>query len=153
MIEIKLYNYNGHFNTINKILENETIINGIVRNDFYNISPSLDIETTISTNKDLFSFNYLYVAEVKKYYFITDIMVIDTNMYRLFLKEDVLKTYEDKIKNILGTVISSEDEYKYNSDFNTLHNVKPSILKYSFENNFNENGNIIMVALRGKGAE
>lgn len=46
------------------------------------------------------SFNYVYIEEFNRYYFVQDIQWIGENVYRFSLKEDYLMTWKDKIKAV-----------------------------------------------------
>lgn len=144
-MEIKLYNYAGYNTVINKTLSNETVFDGILYTATDITTPVIEVQSTMN----LFLYNYAYISDFQRYYFINSISITDTNFYKMTLREDVLKTYEGIIKNVYGVVTTSKTESPYDSTFDTQHDVRPTVKTYDFENNFNEDGSIIMVTLRG----
>jgi len=145
MESILLYNYTGQHNVINKKLETGVLVQGYFYDTMNIQTPTVDIDSTVN----MLNANYAYIPTFNRYYFIEQVSVIDSERYRVILKEDVLKTWENTIAEILGTVTKSAQADKYNSNYSTVHNVQPTTAKTDFENNFSEDGEIIMVTLRG----
>lgn len=56
-------------------------------------------------------FNYVYLSELNRYYFVTDINLIRTNLYEINLSIDVLMTYLTAIKNCQAFIDRNEDTY------------------------------------------
>lgn len=93
------------------------------RNNFASSDPS-DISVNIKDNcsimqpvfiltasaVDVVSYNYLYVADWGRYYFIKNIVTMPGTRLELICKEDVLTSNADAIKNIVGTVGRQESE-------------------------------------------
>lgn len=71
-------------------------------------------EPTIEVAKDnsLNNCNYLYIEEFDRFYFITDIVDIGGNTYRITTKEDVLETFKNSILNL--TCLVERQEFKRN---------------------------------------
>ncbi len=61
-------------------------------------------DITIATPTDISHFNYCYIQEVGRYYYITDIKILRDGVWALSLKIDVLMTYAAGIRSLTGTV-------------------------------------------------
>lgn len=99
-----------------------------------------------------FNYNYCFVRELNRYYFITGYTVIDNTQIELRLRIDVLKTYEDAIMASTGTVIERSDANKFISLRRQVFDARPNIehLDFPQQDLFDSNGHIIMVTLNGK---
>lgn len=145
MVTIDFYNYTGRPNTINKTLTNPTQMQGVFRSTFNVLQPSLRVKKS-----DVFNFNYCYIHELNRYYFITNVSVVDSDNYDISLSLDVLKTYEDEIMSATATVVEQQDADKFLSSRQQLFDVRPQINRIDFEPNlFDAEGNLIMVTLKG----
>jgi len=144
---LKLYKCVNHRNRIDKTLSNELTVNGNMKNALDVDNISIDLQTPIET----FNYNYAYVEELKRYYFVGTPVILPNGIITLPLECDVLMSFKSAVESIIGTVGKVQNGNKYYSGYNTAHDVRPNTEKFEFENNFNENGNIIMVTLRGVG--
>lgn len=61
-------------------------------------------------SKEIIKCNYCYIDELERYYFVSDIQVVNNDLIQLYLKEDVLYTYKDKI--LAHTAYVSRNEFK-----------------------------------------
>lgn len=147
MVTINFYSYNGHPDTINKVLGSPTPIDGALRQDFDILHPVLTLKKT-----PLPAFNYCYVSELGRYYFIDRVEYVGNNTYELSLSVDVLKTYESVILNATATVQESDTPLPYISTRRNVYDRQPNIEKVAFPNTglFNENGSIVMVTIKGR---
>ena len=99
-----------------------------------------------------FNYNYCFVRELNRYYFITGYTVIDNTQIELRLRIDVLKTYEDAIMGATGTVIERSDANKFISLRRQVFDARPNVehIEFPQQDLFDSNGHIIMVTLNGK---
>lgn len=99
---LTLYKTTSSDNTINKVLTNPVDINLRLKSDTDIIRPEL-----ILTNAgvDYNDFNYAYIPELERYYFIKDLVIINTKITKLVLECDYLETYK-------GDILNSESYYK-----------------------------------------
>lgn len=74
------------------------------------VRPSIKIHSRSSSFPS--DVNYVYIKELKSYYFITDVVTHANEMYEIILEEDVLYTYKNEIKNL--TAVISRQETKNN---------------------------------------
>lgn len=146
MIAVNFYNYVGHPDTVNKQLGESTVITGMLRDNFNVIDPTITIRTSHK-----FDLNYCYIPEFKRYYFVSDVTMINSEKTEIRLKIDVLKSYETIILQASGTVTKSDTPDKYVSNRNSVYSRKPNFIKLDFPNKklFNDEGTIIMITLKG----
>lgn len=61
-------------------------------------------------------YNYLWVPEWHRFYFINDVVYGNSNLCELHCTHDVLATYKDDIENYVGFVERTSDPLQYNTD-------------------------------------
>ncbi len=147
MTTINFYSYNGHPNTVNKQLGTFTEIVGDLRQTFDILHPDV-----ILRKQPRPTFNYCYIPDLGRYYFVDRVSFEGNNAYRLSLRIDVLKTYESEILTATGRVRESDNPDPYISNRETVYNRKPNFEKIEFPNKnlFNDTGTMIMITLKGK---
>ena len=147
MLEIQLYNYTGHPDTVNKVLQNPVKLTGAFQNIANMVYPVFTVRTSTPITA-----NYAYIPEFGRYYFIDDIRVITGDKTEIRLSVDVLKTYETEVLTAVGTLNESDTPNPFASNRNNVYNVKPKFQKIDFPNTglFNADGVIIMVTIKGK---
>ena len=101
-MEIKLYNCKSSQNQISKYLENEITINGTIRTELSEMTPSIMLDAST-----LPKYNYCYITSTDKYYYITNVTAMSNKMYKLDLQEDVLMTFKNEILNLNAIVSRS----------------------------------------------
>lgn len=146
MTTINFYSYNGHPSTVNKQLGGFTAIAGDLRQTFDILRPTVTLR-----KKPLPTFNYCYIADLGRYYFVDRVSFEGNNTYVLTLRVDVLKTYETEILAATGRVSESDNPNPYISNRETVYKRNPNFEKVPFANTglLNETGSIIMVTLKG----
>lgn len=145
MVTIDFYNYDRRTYAVNKVLANPTSMSGVLRDKTNVMMPELSVRYN-----SVFTFNYCYIRELNRYYYIVGVTIVDATTYALRLSLDVLKTYETEIMAATGTIVESDDADKYISNRQKIFDVRPNTEKIEFSPNlFNGNGSIIMVTLQG----
>lgn len=146
MIQITFYSYTGKSNEIPKSLSDGITLNGLLRDNFNVLNPTLTV-----TNAGVFSFNYAYIPDFGKYYFVDGVTVTSATSYEISLRVDVLQTYKDNILASTATANAREDANKYASNRQNIYDVRPVLEKIDFTNAglFNTDGSIIMVTIKG----
>lgn len=146
MTTINFYSYNGHPNTVNKQLGTFTAIEGDLRQTFDVLRPTVTLRKQPRP-----TFNYCYVPDLGRYYFVDRVSFEGNNAYELTLRVDVLKTYESEILAATGRVSESDNPDPYISNRDTVYRRTPNFEKVPFANTglLNETGGIIMVTLKG----
>lgn len=142
-MQIKFFNTSSENNRIGKTLENETTLTG-------NFKGEVDLQNPVLTvTTDLLNFNYCYMPDFGRYYFIDKIEITRVGLYTIYLKIDVLETYKDAIKQLRVIVSNSAGANPYYNGYIDGVDVRTEYETKMFENNFNENGEIVLVALYG----
>lgn len=147
MTTINFYSYNGHPNTVNKQLGDFTAIAGDLRQTFDVLRPTVTLRKQTRP-----TFNYCYIPDLGRYYFVERVSFEENNAYELTLRVDVLKTYETEILAATGRVSESDNPDPYISNRESVYNRTPNFEKVSFANTglFKEDSSIIMITIKGK---
>lgn len=90
-MKITFYAYEGQPNVINKSLPEGTTVEAYSTDSFDIDSPQLRL-----TNFDL-SYNYCYIEETKRYYFIDGVTIDPNQIFIVDLSIDVLMTFKDAL--------------------------------------------------------
>lgn len=147
MTTINFYSYNGHPNTVNKQLGDFTAIDGDLRQTFDVLRPTVTLRKQPRP-----TFNYCYIPDLGRYYFVERVSFEGNNAYELALRIDVLKTYETEILAATGRVTESDNPDPYISNRESVYKRTPNFEKVAFTNTglFKEDGSIIMITIKGK---
>lgn len=132
-------------NEINKVLQNSFTITGNFKTDTDVIKPIIKVLNT--TDFNIFDYNYCYISELKRYYFIEDITILADKLFFISLSLDVLYTYKNAILLSVGN-ISRYSKNVQSSKKDTIEDyIENEILLI---NPFSENGTMVMTALNGQ---
>lgn len=114
---LTLYKNTAENNRIDKTeyLTSVREITGYLRNETNIINPSIVIEYA-----GVIDFNYVYISTFNRYYFVTNITSVRTNLWRLDMSCDVLMTYKDTILNYECYVSRNENDYNPDIEDNYL---------------------------------
>lgn len=104
---VTLYSSNEEVKSFPKSLSNGVDLAGNLRDECDIIDPVISI-VGMKPND---TFNYCYIPEFSRYYFITGKKVITTNVVEISLHEDVLQTWSQYILQQEGVVLRNEFEY------------------------------------------
>jgi len=144
MFKAFLYKCKDDRRKINKTLEDEIEVPVNFNRSMNFSNGELILQGNIFTFSE---YNYVYLPYFKRYFFVTDIEATRNNLIRMNIKTDVLMTYKDSIVQIEATSIKSNDYEPYKEGLTLPVEVREQYRKYNFENPFNEQGTIILVAL------
>lgn len=132
-------------NEINKVLQNSFTITGNFKTDTDIIKPIIKVLNT--TDFNIFDYNYCYISELKRYYFIEDITILADKLFYISLSLDVLYTYKNAILSSVGN-ISRYSQNVQSSKKDTIEDyIENEILLI---NPFSETGTMVMSALNGQ---
>lgn len=148
MIDIDFYNFTGRRNTVNKALGVPVTLRGTLKQDYDILQPVIAVRL-----EDAPSYNYCYVPAFGRYYFVDRVTVLDAVTYELRLAVDCLKTYEEAILDAAVNVETKDNADKYISNRRSVYDTRPKFETVGFPNTglFTENGNIVMVTVKGTG--
>lgn len=125
---ITLYQYNGERNRMTKTLKNGTNVIIDFNSEYNIITPTIKL-----CGYETLDYNYCYIPDKKKYYFIDRIIERRNGFFECYLTEDVLQTYHDEILELYGNVSQTQ---KFNDSYESNVPVvcKPTTKVYSFNN-------------------
>lgn len=147
MLMINLYINKSDNNVVNKNLE---IIHGNIayemKTDTSVINPILIIDRAL-WNENI---NYVYVEELKRYFYIQDVTFSTGKLIMLSCHVDVLMSFNEQIKKCTGILERQETEanlYFNDSEFYALNKDEINTLK--FPRGLEKNGALIMAVMGG----
>lgn len=105
---IILYNSTAEINTLNKssYLTQVATLTGTLRDGCNIVDPQILVEL-----QSLPTFNYVYIPELNRYYFVKSIDNYNNKLWVLYLHVDVLMTYKTQILNLKAEVDRNEFDY------------------------------------------
>lgn len=140
---LKLYKNGSENNDVLKTLSNETVIKGSSRTVVDMLAPVIDL-----AGVDVNSYNYCYVEELKRYYYIENMILSPNGITRLSMRVDVLMSYREDILESHGVITKNREYNPYTGDYEVES--RYTLEKHEFENGFNFNdGDFVMVTMRG----
>lgn len=94
-MKIILYVTGSERHAIHKTLQNGIELTGALRGESSVIKPSFLIEITNPSQ-----YNYCYIPDFNRYYFITNITSVRTDIWRIDCNVDVLMSFQTQILNL-----------------------------------------------------
>lgn len=94
-MNIILYVTGSERHAIRKTLQSSLELTGALRGESSVINPSFLIELTNPSQ-----YNYCYIPDFNRYYFITNITSVRTNIWRIDCNVDVLMSFQSQILNL-----------------------------------------------------
>ena len=138
---IKLYKCVSDPKTVNKILNDEKTITGIVKDPVNVVNPVIEIE---GDNDTLAGYNYAYIQDWARYYFISP-QADSYNLNTYSFTTDVLMTAKPWLLSRLATVTRNEklyNSYLTDPDFNAY--AYRNIVTKAFPSGITEDNIILM---------
>lgn len=126
---IRLYVNSSEPNKIGKSLTQELEISGTLRGETDILNPEVIIDA-----ENLSQYNYMSIPQFHRKYFIDDISVVRTGLWRIRGRVDVLDTYKDAIKAqhvILQASDNNGDAYVAGEQWKTKVKSLTDILPFS----------------------
>ena len=140
---LKLYKNSSENNDVSKTLTDEHKVTGYSRAVVDMLNPVIEL-AGIEGN----SYNYCYVQELNRYYYIENINISPNGVYRLSMRIDVLMTYRDDIMASHGLITKNREYNPYTGDVDVES--RYTLEKHEFENGFDfTNGDFVLVTMRG----
>ena len=131
-------------------ITNRFPIDGFLKRNTSVINPVIEIEKT--SNPITYNYNYMYIGEFKRYYFITDIVNVSKNRWEIHGKVDPLFSLIGDIRACSVILDKAESENNANLYMNDGSFVMDS-RKYNeikrFPSGLNENGSYILICAGG----
>ena len=142
-MQIKLFKNLSEVNTIGKTLTEENERNGTLKDGCSVLSPSV-----VLTGENLSGFNYAYIPQFSRYYFIKEITSVKSGLWEISMRVDVLETYKDSIKANTAIIKRQEkiwDMYINDEKFKAESTNKTATIMFP-QNHFNTVDFILTVA-------
>lgn len=145
-MDIKLYKNHSEKNKITKTLTGEVEYTGTLRDETSVINPTVLIHAT-----NLSLYNYAYIPEFHRYYFIRDVVSVRNGLWRVSMSVDVLMSFKDDIYDLnvilSDTESTGQNDYYAGDQWRSLVKAKTDIIKFS--NGLLDNGEYILITAGG----
>ena len=145
-MNIVLYVNSSEKQALNKTLSSALTLTGTLRGESSIISPTFNIEVTNPSG-----YNYCYISEFGRYYFIKNITSVRNGIWRIDCEVDVLMSFKAQILNLDVIVSDSTNEgsepYFTGNVWQTTVKTKTDILNFS--NGLLDDGEYILITSGG----
>lgn len=144
---ISLFKTVSKNNRVVKTLTDEKRLSGELRNQTSVLNPSIIIESA----DNISTYNFAYISEFGRYYYITDIMSIRTNCWLVSMRCDVLMSYKDEIRS-MNVILNNTQETglsNYLSSPNWVNLVKTKTDIKTFPKGLSNEGEFILITAGG----
>ena len=150
-MQISLFTCTAERNRVNKsnYISNRFNLNGTLRSESSVIDPIILVE---KSNPVSSYYNYMYIDEFKRWYFINDIISVRKNIWEIHAHVDVLYTWGADIGNMEAVIDRCEnynDANLYYDDGSFVLDSRNNIEIKEFPGGFNENGSYILICAGG----
>lgn len=130
---MKMYNTTDSDNTMGKTLTNETEYNIKLKGE-----TSITQPVVVLHSNNIILFNYAYIPEFNRYYFVDKIELFPNGIYNITLKVDVLESFKNDIKNSYGMISKQTNINNYYNN-NYESEIKKEVDLYRSNVTFNLN--------------
>lgn len=142
-MKITFYKCKSEKNCLNKVLESEIQLDGAIRGESNVISPQIMVQM------NPIGYDYVYIQEWGRYYFITDVVCYRSNAFVVKLSIDVLMTYKTEILQMTGIVSRLTSGSAYASR-DLLVSCKEECREFDFGSTpFKRDGTYVLIAQGG----
>lgn len=144
---ISLFKTASENNRVVKVLTDEKQLSGELRNQTSVLNPNIRIESA----DNISTYNYAYISEFGRYYYITDIVSVRTNCWVVSLRCDVLMSYKDGIQS-MNVILNNTQETglsNYLASPNWVNLVKTKTDIKVFPSGLSEQGEFILITAGG----
>ena len=141
---LNLYVNTSEKEKLNKSLSNKTDLNGYLKQGASVVNPIITIQITNPSQ-----YNYVYIPQFHRYYFITDTVNVKNNIWEIHMHVDVLSSFKTQIR--ANKAIIEKNQYltnanKYFNDGDTfVHDSKETNEIATFQNGFDETPHYILI--------
>ena len=145
-MNLELYSNVSDANVVNKDITLLATLIGDLREQTDILNPSFLIKNVDNFVLTGGKFNYVYVPDFKRYYFVNDIEFISNTLYIVHCHVDVLMTYKAEIKENDALVL--RQEFNYNvmlSDPKLKHMANPLVQTLKFPEAFDDKYSYILL--------
>lgn len=145
-MDITLYVTGSEPNAISKTLQSGVELTGSLRGESSVINPNILVEIENPSQ-----YNYCYIPEFNRYYFISDMVSVRTNLWRLQCVVDVLMSFQSQILalNVIINNDSAPDDEKYFTGEQWQTSVKTKTDVITFPSGLLDSGEYILITSGG----
>lgn len=144
-MQLYLYKTNDLNNVVDKVLTDETLFNINLKRDTDILRPKIPLAKTDML--DLKTFNYAYIPDLNRYYFINVVESLNNAIDVLYLEVDVLMSYKTQIKTGIKTYITDlNPTYKADNIYSANSN-KNNVVKIDSDVTLQQAQSIIITTL------
>lgn len=112
-MQITLYTNSSDNVKVNKTLANATVTNCNLKNETSIKDPIIEL----SGNNSIVGFNYAFIPDFNRYYYITGITNVRNGLYRLTMSVDVLMSFKSQFLNCQAIIERQQNSWnKYLED-------------------------------------
>ena len=150
-MQIDLFTCTAERNRVNKsdYIGNRFTMDGVIKSPTSAMNVVIEIE---KTNPVKFGYNYMYISEFNRYYFIDDIKNVSNNRWIITASVDVLFSFLTDILATTAIVEKSENDNNANlylDDGSFIMDTRKYNEVKEFPNGLNENGSYILICAGG----
>lgn len=152
-MQLVLYNCTAENNRVDKTayLSNQFLLKGTIRDHSSIINPQITIE---KTNPTYYGYNYMYIPDFKRYYFIKNFTQVTNKLWLIDAHVDVLYTWRASITQMKAVIDKSQllsESNLYMDDGSFVMESRKYITVYPFPNGLDEDGEFILICAGGQG--
>lgn len=143
---ISLYKTASENNRVVKALAAGKEMSGELRNKTSVLNPSIRIESA----ENISGYNYCYIPEFGRYYYITDITSVRTNIWEVSMRCDVLMSYSVQIKALKPIIERDETGQSAGLvDSDLPISINKKVQKFYFPNGFTKDIQYVLTTSGG----
>lgn len=146
-MNVTLYTNNSESNELNKVLSNSLTFECILREATSVQDPIILLEV----NANISQYNYCYIEDFQRYYYIRDIVSIRNKLWQVHCHVDVLMSFKTSILSSTAildeTTVTGASNYISNNVWTALAKDKTSIIPFS--SGLLNNGTYILITAGG----
>ena len=152
-MQLDLFTCSSEKHRVNKrnYISNHFILEGSLKDNTSVTDPEILIE---KTNPVIYQYNYMYIGEFGRWYFITDIVNVNEKMWIIKAHVDVLYSFSRDIYNTKAVIDKAENgalANVYMNDGSFVMDSRKFNQVIPFPNGLSENGQFILICAGGQG--
>lgn len=146
-MKIIFYNTSSEKNCMNKSISGGYTLQGSFREECSVSDPVFIIESDLTFT----SYNYVYIPEFSRYYYIVNIVSKRTKLWELHLHVDVLMSFKKYLNSSRILLVESEltGASNYLNSSSWVSEVRRTTSVMSFPNGFSNDGEFILITAGG----
>ena len=126
----------------------KTLVDGVTLEGTLRDASSIISPTIMFTSEEVMRYNYCYIPEWQRYYFVKDIQSYRNNLYVVYLECDVLMSFKNDIANfqvVVDKQTMEENGDEYIDDGSLVADNYTFKSVYNFNKGFNDHGEYILI--------